>query len=168
MEGDGLRRCTPCGRVMKRQTCLTDSPDVITLSVCRVANDGSGTVLRTPVVPADIIGITTRDGSKIKYKLGSIICHAGTKATSGHYWAQLYYGTDIIDANDTRINVIEPASAEKVGEENGCIYFYVKCNDAPINSCITVDDNMETIGFDSVQSRPLHSNDVDVVPGFMH
>ena len=119
MEGDGLRTCTSCGTVMKRQVCWLDSPDVITMSMCRVAKGGRR-VIYSSVVPADVIGIAIRGGNKIKYKLVSIICHSGSDASSGHFWAHLNHGTDVIKANDTSIEIIPLKIAEKNKNKNGC------------------------------------------------
>ena len=146
---------------VKRQTCWADSPDVITLSVSRA--DKGGIVHHTPVVPSDIIEIPLCDGSKMKYKLSSIICHSGSRSTHGHFWTCLRHGSIVIKADDTRITVIPQAAAKKVTKENGYIYFYVKCNGAPINACITMDDKVENIGIDSIQAQPLPTYDVDVL-----
>ena len=36
------------------------------------------------------------NGSKNKYKLGSIICHQGFQSKAGHFWAHLLYDNDVV------------------------------------------------------------------------
>ena len=58
-----------------------------------------------------------------EYKLASIICHTGTVARAGHFWADLIYSVD-------------------VWQVNGCLFLHVKCSDAGI----TIDkDNNRTV-----------------------
>ena len=160
-EGESQQSCTACGSAMKRQMCWIDSPDVITLSLSRVGNDGR--VSHMSVVPSDLITIPICDSSEIKYKLGSIICHVGSLSKAGHFWAHLLSDNDVIKADDKIIKILQPANAGKVANRHGCIYFYVKCNDAPLKAGITIEDNLEDIGSDS--ALPITAgtlSDVDV------
>ena len=146
MEGKVQQACT-CGSVMKRQIRWNYAPDFITISVSRVTD--RGTVRRTPVEPSPVIEIPNCDGTKIKYKLASVICHTGTFAKAGHFWAHLIYDNVVIKANDTLIQIIPAANAVRESKVNGCIFFYVKCGDAAIP---IVKDNNRTITEDNLEA----------------
>ena len=146
-DGEVDGKCTSCDSAMKRQLFWCESPDIIALSVARVGS--SGMVLHKPVISSDTIEIPMHDGSKKKFKLVSIVCHAGAKAKVGHFWTHLRDGNVVIRADDTSIGILQPAKAVEEAKQNGYIYLYVKCYEAPLNAGLTIVDNSEGIGCDS-------------------
>ena len=48
-------------------------------------------------------------------------------AKSGHFWAHLLHDNVVIKADDTIIQILPKANALQEANQNGCIFFYVKC-----------------------------------------